>query len=200
MMIGARTGAWAKIGAPLPYDAEVEYLESTGSRTFISFGLSSNYDSGVVVMSYDYDFGNRLIVMGSSAQAFSYFELNEAGFWKLADNKSSIVCVRGKKTRIQIYSDKTVSVDGENIGSRSVILGAKSPDEFCIFMTGNIDIGFAANGTRCHSVMLEKSGVVVIDAIPVRVGSVGYMFDRVSGQLFGNSMTGAFVIGPDKTT
>ena len=40
------------------------------------------------------------------------------------------------------------------------------------------------------------------DFIPVRVGSganaVGYMYDRVSGQLFGNAGTGAFVIGPDK--
>ena len=197
MMLGARTGAWS--GKALPYDAEVEYLESTGNNTFISFGLSSNYDSGVIVMSYDYDFGNRLIVMGSSARAYAYFELNREGFWKLANTDSTIACVRGKKTQIQIYADKTVSVDGENVGSRSVILGAPIPYEFCIFMTGNEILGFNANGTRCHSVMLEKSGVVVIDAIPVRVGSVGYMFDRVSGQLFGNAGTGDFIIGPDKT-
>ena len=183
----------------LPYDAEVEYLESTGRRTFISFGLASNYDSGVIVLSYDYDFGERRIVMGSGAGLYAYFELNAEGFWKLADNKDSVACVRGKKTQIQIYADKTVSVDGENIGSRSVILGLQSPGEFCIFMTGNINIGFHATGARCHSVMLEKSGVVVIDAIPVRVGDVGYMYDRVSGQLFGNQGTGDFIIGPDKT-
>ena len=35
--------------------------------------------------------------------------------------------------------------------------------------------------------------------IPVRKGNVGYMFDRVSGKLFGNKGTGAFVIGPDIT-
>ena len=32
MILGARTGAWAKSSAPLPYDAEVEYLESTGTQ------------------------------------------------------------------------------------------------------------------------------------------------------------------------
>lgn len=37
-----------------------------------------------------------------------------------------------------------------------------------------------------------------MDFIPVRKGNVGYMFDRVSGQLFGNAGTGAFIIGPDK--
>ena len=33
--------------------------------------------------------------------------------------------------------------------------------------------------------------------VPVRVGQVGYLFDRVSGQLFGNAGTGDFVLGPD---
>ena len=37
--------------------------------------------------------------------------------------------------------------------------------------------------------------------IPVRKDGVGYMYDKISGQLFGNAAgTGAFVIGPDKTT
>ena len=39
----------------------------------------------------------------------------------------------------------------------------------------------------------------LLDIIPVRVGDVGYLYDRVSGQLFGNAGTGAFIIGPDKT-
>ena len=40
----------------------------------------------------------------------------------------------------------------------------------------------------------------VRDFIPVRKDGVGYMYDKISGQLFGNAGTGAFVIGPDKTT
>ena len=35
------------------------------------------------------------------------------------------------------------------------------------------------------------------DLIPVRKNGVGYMYDRVSGQLLGNSGTGDFVLGPD---
>ena len=37
------------------------------------------------------------------------------------------------------------------------------------------------------------------DYIPVRIGQIGYMYDRISGQLLGNDGTGDFVIGPDKT-
>ena len=40
-------------------------------------------------------------------------------------------------------------------------------------------------------------GTTMIDLIPVRIGNVGYMYDRVSGQLFGNSGEGQFVLGPD---
>lgn len=37
-----------------------------------------------------------------------------------------------------------------------------------------------------------------MDLIPVRVGTTGYMYDRVSRQLFGNAGTGDFIVGPDK--
>ena len=42
-----------------------------------------------------------------------------------------------------------------------------------------------------------KAGVRVLDLVPVRVGDEGFMYDRVSGRLFGNSGTGRFVVGPD---
>ena len=44
-----------------------------------------------------------------------------------------------------------------------------------------------------------RDGEKVADIIAVRKDGVGYMYDRVSGQLFGNSGTGAFIVGPDKT-
>jgi len=36
-----------------------------------------------------------------------------------------------------------------------------------------------------------------MDLIPVRVGQVGYMYDKISNKLFGNSGTGSFILGPD---
>lgn len=51
---------------------------------------------------------------------------------------------------------------------------------------------------RVSYLLIESADSVVLDAIPVRKGQVGLMYDRVSGELFGNSSgTGAFVIGPD---
>lgn len=37
---------------------------------------------------------------------------------------------------------------------------------------------------------------VILDLIAVAKDNVGYMYDRVSGQLFGNAGTGSFVLGP----
>jgi hypothetical protein len=45
---------------------------------------------------------------------------------------------------------------------------------------------------------IKNNGVMKLDLIPVRVGNVGYLFDKVSMKLFGNSGTGSFVLGPDK--
>lgn len=43
----------------------------------------------------------------------------------------------------------------------------------------------------------DASGNLLRYFIPVRKKDIGYMYDRVSEQLFGNQGTGAFIIGPD---
>jgi len=54
-----------------------------------------------------------------------------------------------------------------------------------------------AVGAKIYSAKFFDNGTLVRSFVPVRVGTVGYLFDRVSGQLFGNSGTGDFVCGPD---
>ena len=56
--------------------------------------------------------------------------------------------------------------------------------------------------SKVYSLKMWQGGTLVRDIAPVRVGSgssaVGYLYDRVSGELFGNAGMGAFVLGPDK--
>jgi hypothetical protein len=42
--------------------------------------------------------------------------------------------------------------------------------------------------------------ILVRDFIPVRVGNIGYMYDKVSKKLFGNSGQGNFILGNDITS
>jgi hypothetical protein len=45
---------------------------------------------------------------------------------------------------------------------------------------------------------MYQNGSLVRDFIPVRKGQVGYMYDKISGRLFGNIGSGSFTFGPDK--
>lgn len=51
--------------------------------------------------------------------------------------------------------------------------------------------------SRIYSFRMNKGGEAVLNLIPVRIGDEGFMYDRVSGKLFGNSGDGRFIIGPD---
>ena len=54
--------------------------------------------------------------------------------------------------------------------------------------------------TRIYPVEITSDSVLVRKVIPVRVGNVGYMYDRVTRKLFGNAGTGNFTLGPDVAT
>lgn len=43
----------------------------------------------------------------------------------------------------------------------------------------------------------DQFGKRIIDLIPVRKGTTGYMYDKITGKLFGNAGTGTFTLGPD---
>lgn len=55
-----------------------------------------------------------------------------------------------------------------------------------------------ARNLRIYSLKFSKGEVLLRDYIPVRVGQIGYLYDKVSGRLFGNKGTGEFILGPDK--
>lgn len=52
---------------------------------------------------------------------------------------------------------------------------------------------------RISAAKIWLSDVLVFDAVPVRVGQTGYLYDKVSGNLLGNIGTGSFTLGPDIT-
>lgn len=45
--------------------------------------------------------------------------------------------------------------------------------------------------------VVDSSGNYILNCIPVRVGTTGYLYDKVSNQIFGNLKSGTFILGPD---
>ena len=201
MMLGARIGSWAKRGAPLPYDAEVEYLESTGTQ-FIDTGAIIKYsDVAEAVASIN----NRNSIFGyvnsSIQQRFNVTgggNTSYAYFGPLNTSFGNTTTLYDTKYKFSLGDGKFI-IDGTIVGTREytedtlygslVLYARKFNNKINDYLVGKI-----------YSFSVIRNGVKILDYIPVRVGTVGYMYDRVSGRFFGNAGTGAFIIGPDKTT
>ena len=89
--------------------------------------------------------------------------------------------------------------NGEKYNTRtfSSPFGSSSSE---VYLFSGVNASRPSSNFYCHSLMLfNNADNKIRDLIPVRVGNVGYMYDKVSRQLFGNSGTGDFILGPDKT-
>lgn len=202
MMLAARTAAWS--GKALPYDAEVEYLESTGTQYISTMLIPARVHVG-------------LKPIGAATPFYfnAYFGVNNGGSRTTglaSETKDTLTAINYENYSVEfpalwgvfheVYFDKnTVSVDGE---TKSLVTQFGKVDQaiksFGLFDFPQRKTSSTPKSAISYCKMWDGEDNLMADFIPVRVGDVGYMFDRVSGQLFGNSGTGAFVIGPDKTT
>ena len=215
MMLAARGAFLAARRKPkLPYDAEVEYLESTGTQ-YIDTGLNSTTDG---FCNFEISFQKTTTNTGVSDSGynapfgFKYASTARYGIWGGTNSSNTDLyaginaynfAVLSKDTSwhiVNVENGVAVTIDGTatQIGTGTVRANMG------LFLFANIT---SSSGSSSYIVVPSKisyckiyntSGVLVRDFIPVRVGTTGYLYDRVSGQLFRNAGTGAFTIGPDK--
>lgn len=202
--------------APLPYDAEVEYIESTRTQ-YIDTLISNLAVSSSLALNMRVQFPTTVssgycgsgYTTSSSAQMFYGLNANNStGIYmacngridgSIASNLSQDKTAWHTISAIAYAGNVEYFFDMINILStsfRSFRLAG-----FLLFaMRGDTANAISGKGNqRISSAKLTVDGVDIFDFIPVRVGTVGYMYDRVSGTLFGNAGTGDFVIGPDKS-
>ena len=65
--------------------------------------------------------------------------------------------------------------------------------------TGNLYILHEKFKGRVYYFQVYKGTSLIIDLIPVRIGNVGYLYDRISDELYGNSLSGTLILGKDST-
>ena len=196
MMLGARTGAWS--GKRLPYDAEVEYLESTGPQ-WVNTGYTESqcpyFSLDVQPLTTNVD----SVMFGAYDDGYTVQQFR--GRWRWFDHDWTLTDIPVDITRTTNITKNANGwfVDGEITKTSSTFDGSLT---LVLFGMNNKGVCLAArHPIRVKRLSLfDNNSSLVADFIPVRVGTVGYLYDRVSGQLLGNSGKGAFVIGPDKTT
>ena len=103
-----------------------------------------------------------------------------------------------------IYNGNTLTRDGVELTPYTTNNAASpslqySMHLFAVNTEGNASI--TRTGTSMLKIAYFKlktsTGILIRDCIPVRIGTIGYMYDRVSGKLFGNDGTGEFELGDD---
>lgn len=188
-------------GKSLPYDAEIEYLESNGNQ-WIDTGVAPSRDLsfhcifstptgggiGYGAPGYGNVFGTRNSSSNNEYQLTLYY----SGTVSIGKRNSSLGFYQNTKNDISFDGRNTVSVNGvdKSITTSEFTLNVGTIVLFAIRDAGKVTQRQAGKIYSC-------SFGSVRDFIPVRIGQVGYMYDKVSGQLFGNAGTGAFILGPD---
>ena len=186
-----------KMMKPLPYDAEVEYLESTGTQ-LIDTGYSNSqcpyFSLDVQPLTTNVDdrmFG--AFTDGCTVQQYM-------GRWRWFDSGWTLTDIPVDITRTTNITRNANGwfVDGEITRKPGYLGGGLSSGLFGVNDSGVLHA--CKKPIRVNQLSLfDKNSSLVADFIPIRKGNIGYMFDRVSGELFGNAGTGEFIVGPDKT-
>lgn len=195
-------------GGGLPYDAEIEYIQTDGAA-YINTGIkpSSNttFEIDIYIPNHGstafWAFGSR--VSGSAGQ-FAY--LNDGGLNRknYRFGNQSPYDTSGKLAEGWHHFDNTETPRILKIDTNITLTATANTFAqtnypiYLLCLNVNGTASAPAVGARLGNVKIYESGVLVFDGIIIRKGQVGYMYDRVSGILYGNAGTGNFVLGNDK--
>ena len=221
MLVAARTGAWS--GKRLPYDAEVEWLEEGPNGSYIQTDIPTTKNTSCaasleVVNATKMDGGNVCCAiyglgLNWDFESYGLFYLTQKGQaqrGKLNFHGHNNVLSYLLQTDDPIRFNVSISANGSDIVNVSCGSFSSSASIKNIQDSGRFTLLWnRANNslakTRLIEVVFSVDDTILGSFIPVRFTnedgvSEGAMYDKVSGQLLRNAGTGAFIIGPDKTT
>lgn len=197
-------------GGTLPYDAEIEYLQGDGAsyidtgivdkgqyKIYVSASITWPTTSNQFAFLYGYNAGWATTARVARAQQGGYFYI-----WYNSTEKQS---AKFTQTILNIEDIPTAfNVNGTALWSRSsaTINNAHNLFLFARNNNGTPEWGNSADGKasiKYHYCRIYNGNTLLINLIPVRVGTVGCMYDKISGNLFYNQGTGSFTLGPDIT-
>lgn len=209
--IASVTGDVSITAVAMPYDAEVEYIESDG-LAYINLQMPLNSATDVIDIDFmpteqasstKFIFGNRASASGNnftvllSSVNSIVVDVNNGSYatYRIMSSSSAV------NVRCFVHaerSNKYIKYDGVQVASSTTTSQSfKTTGNACICTTEN-------SGTfakiKIYSLQWHRNGDLLFDLVPVRKDGVGYLYDKVGGNLFGNSASsGAFTYGNDKT-
>lgn len=197
-------------GKALPYDAEVEYLESTStSKQYIDTGITDSWDGLVVTLDIsvtdatgERDFFGSIDPIVGFNYAGCFENLNKN--FVLQINRPFVKYgVNDGNRHIHIYNavNKTCSLDSSTTSASNLGWKGSGNDTFKLFQRvlsdGTIQ---SPSDNKLYASQFVKDGVLIRDYIPVRVGNTGCLYDKITKALFYNANPNGipFLFGNDK--
>lgn len=184
-------------GGMIGYDKKVAYLESDGGQ-YINLGIVPDDTTGMKAVCEYVASGMDVAGVMESLQCVIIGASNVASYAYWGNHKNGIPFTSGEISLNYANSRKFhVDEDGGTVYDLALGTLPFSPT------TGLVLFGFNHDGTpdgkptRLSAFKVTRGNTVVLDLIPVRIGSVGYMYDLVGHRIFGNDGTGDFIVGPD---
>lgn len=191
--IGVRQGAWTELSDYVPTGLGITIDLVV---TFLGYPTTSNYAiwfvarTGSSYLSYRIIRGtadNKATISWANNDSNGYtvtysFAANTTYHIYISINTLEITPINGTLSSFPMntnHTTGTTNTSGFQIGDHGTTRGT------------NLNI---------HSFTVRDYGAVKLDYIPVRVGQVGYFYDRVSGKLYGKAAgcTTDLVVGADK--
>jgi len=188
------------------FDAEIEYLKGDGNAYIKTNDLFKiNTIIKIIVTNSDVLHENRYHIVGTFKSGARYristmdFKITTY-YWYGASSSADVGDLSTTKTTYVItynslkkYQNNSIVKD---LSFKTEYVSNNVPiSMFFCDESGDFYEHFLGEIYACQ---IYEGDTLVRDFIPVRKGTTGYMYDKVSGNLFGNSGTGDFILGNDK--
>lgn len=173
----------------LPYDAEIEYLESSGTQgidTLLSY--FADFEIGIKLRE-----NKKNYALGVDTNKSLSRISEELPCWQFSSINSYMTNIPIAEYHVLKWADDKIFCDGVYLSDFTK--ERESTVQHMILF--GIPGAYRANIIYYCKLYSPTTHSIVRDFIPVRVGTTGYMYDKVSGQLFGNAGTGSFILGAD---
>ena len=190
--------------APLPYDAEIEFLEtSANNKGIIDTGVVPD-ETTVLKIKFINTTVTSAIILGSydsETKDWRLFNTTNQRIYFDTYNGERLQGVNGTLAVNTLYEFELGNYYVKDIPTDSILLQGT---QYTGTGYGHInlwgDTSTRLSYNRIYYCQIYQSGQLVRDLIPVRIGQVGHLFDRVNGVLYSNRMSQDFILGPDITT
>lgn len=177
----------------------IEYLQSTGTQ-YISTNIIPDANTGIMltimrlnntdsyICGVRNDNGNTRWVLGCP---------NYSGYGSVIWASSYPAINIKYDVGLNYLNNKKFTIPLNNVETNLPTLPFTPTTDIRLFGSSGLNASYTKWTGKIYACKISQNNNIVMDFIPVRIGTVGYLYDKVSKKLFGNVGTGNFILGQD---